>query len=166
MDIFKSIPYGVEEIITDSMFASIVISPAGALVPLLDTGAIAAIWGNMLYKIAKYHNVTLTNEECTKIITACGSSIFGYLGGSKALNWLLNLIPGVGTLGAMAGNVVFNGYYTYAVGIAFHQMLADYDINGKTIWEISKILIHLFVPIPSLGQLKEIYSIMKDHLVS
>lgn len=157
-------PYGIEEIITNRMIASVAISPAGALIPLLDTAAITGIWANMLYQIAKYHDVTLTTEECTKIITACGSSILGYLGGSKALNWLLNLIPGVGTLGAMAGNVIFNGYYTYAIGKAFHLMLEDYDINDKTIIEIAKILVRLFVPIPSLGELKEIFRIMKEQL--
>lgn len=164
MDIFKGMPYGIKEIITNSMIASVAISPTGTLIPLLDTAAITAIWANMLYEIAKYHNVTLTSEECTKIITACGSSILGYLGGSKALNWLLNLIPGVGTLGAMAGNVIFNGYYTYAIGKAFHLMLEDYDINGKTIIEIAKILVRLFVPIPSVGELKEIFRVMKDQL--
>lgn len=157
-------PYGIEEIITNRMIASVAISPAGALIPLLDTAAITGIWANMLYQIAKYHDVTLTTEECTKIITACGSSILGYLGGSKVLNWLLNLIPGVGTLGAMAGNVIFNGYYTYAIGKAFHLMLEDYDINDKTIIEIAKILVRLFVPIPSLGELKEIFRIMKEQL--
>lgn len=164
MDIFRGMPYGIKEIITNRMFASVAISPTGALIPLLDTAAITAIWANMLYEIAKYHDVTLTTEECTKIITACGSSILGYLGGSKALNWLLNLIPGVGTLGAMAGNVIFNGYYTYAIGKAFHLMLEDYDINGKTIIEIAKILVRLFVPIPSVGELKEIFRVMKDQL--
>lgn len=164
MDIFKDMPYGIKEIITNRMIASVAISPAGALIPILDTGAIIAIWGNMLYEIAKYHNVTLTGAECTKIITACGSSILGYLSGSKALCWLLNLIPGLGTLGAMAGNVVLNGYYTYAIGKAFHFMLDDYDINGKTILEIARILIHLFVPIPSLSQLKEVFKIMKDNI--
>ena len=157
-------PYGIKEIITNRMIASVAISPTGALIPLLDTAAITAIWANMLYEIAKYHDVTLTTEECTKIITACGSSILGYLGGSKALNWLLNLIPGVGTLGAMAGNVIFNGYYTYAIGKAFHLMLEDYDINGKTIIEMAKILVRLFVPIPSVGELKEIFRVMKDQL--
>ena len=68
MELFKSIPYGIEEIITNRMAASVLISPTGALIPLLDTGAIAAIWGNMIYEIAKYHNVTLTGEECTKEI--------------------------------------------------------------------------------------------------
>lgn len=164
MDIFKGMPYGIKEIITNRMIASVAISPTGALIPLLDTAAITAIWANMLYEIAKYHDVTLTTEECTKIITACGSSILGYLGGSKALNWLLNLIPGVGTLGAMAGNVIFNGYYTYAIGKAFHLMLEDYDINGKTVIEIAKILVRLFVPIPSVGELKEIFRVMKDQL--
>ena len=164
MDIFKGMPYGIKEIITNRMIASVAISPTGALIPLLDTAAITAIWANMLYEIAKYHDVTLTTEECTKIITACGSSILGYLGGSKALNWLLNLIPGVGTLGAMAGNVIFNGYYTYAIGKAFHLMLEDYEINGKTIIEMAKILVRLFVPIPSVGELKEIFRVMKDQL--
>ena len=164
MDIFKGMPYGIKEIITNRMIASVAISPTGALIPLLDTAAITAIWANMLYEIAKYLDVTLTTEECTKIITACGSSILGYLGGSKALNWLLNLIPGVGTLGAMAGNVIFNGYYTYAIGKAFHLMLEDYDINGKTIIEMAKILVRLFVPIPSVGELKEIFRVMKDQL--
>ena len=163
MDIFDDIPYGIEEIITNRMVASVSISPAGALVPMLDTVAITGIWGNMLYEIAKYDDVTLTGTECAKIITACGSSILGYLGGSKTLSWLLNLVPGVGTLGAMAGNVVFNGYYTYAVGKAFHQILEDYDINGKTVYEIAKILVHLFVPIPSVSDLKDIYHIMKEH---
>ena len=142
MDIFKGMPYGIKEIITNRMIASVAISPTGALIPLLDTAAITAIWAN----------------------TACGSSILGYLGGSKALNWLLNLIPGVGTLGAMAGNVIFNGYYTYAIGKAFHLMLEDYDINGKTIIEMAKILVRLFVPIPSVGELKEIFRVMKDQL--
>lgn len=164
MDIFKGMPYGIKEIITNRMIASVAISPTGTIIPLLDTAAITAIWANMLYEIAKYHDVTLTTEECTKIITACGSSILGYLGGSKALNWLLNLIPGVGTLGAMAGNVIFNGYYTYAIGKAFHLMLEDYDINGKTIIEMAKILVRLFVPIPSVGELKEIFRVMKDQL--
>lgn len=164
MDIFKGIPYGVEEIIKNSMIASVVISPAGAVIPILDMGAIATIWGTMLYKIAKYHGVTLTTSECVKIITTCGSSILGYLGGSKVLCSLLNLIPGLTIWGAMAGNVIFNGYYTYAVGKAFHLMLEDYDINGKTILEISKILLHLFVPIPSLSMLKEIFKVMKDNM--
>lgn len=162
MDIFSGMPYGVEEIIKNRMLATVAISPGGALIPMLDTAAIVAIWGNMLYRIARYHNVSLTTEECVKIITACGSSILGYLGGSKILNGLLNLIPGVGMLGAMAGNVIFNGYYTYAIGKAFHLMLEDYDINGRTILEISKILISLFVPIPSLSTLKGVFNIMND----
>lgn len=146
------------------MVSSVSVSPAGIIFPLLDTTAIVAIWGNMLYKIAKYHKVTLTNEECAKIIAACGSSILGYLGGSKALTWMLNSIPVLGTLGAMAGNVVLNGYYTYAIGKAFHLMLEDYDINGKTVYEISRILVHIFVPIPSLGTIKEIFNIMKENI--
>lgn len=164
MKLFACVPYGVKETIVDSMVASVGISPLGAIIPILDTAAITGIWGNMLYKIAKYHHVSMTNSECAKIITACGSSVLGYLGGSKGLSFLLNFIPGLGTLGAMAGNIIFNGYYTYAIGKAFHEMLNDYDINSKTIKEIAGILIHLFVPVPSLSDLKEIYVLMKDNL--
>ena len=162
MDIFKDMPYGIKEIITNGMIASVGISPAGVLFPILDTAAITGIWGNMLYKIAKYHDVTLTGPECTKIITACGSSILGYLGGSKALCFFLNFIPGLNIWGAMAGNILFNGYYTFAIGKAFHLMLEDYDINDKTVIEIAKILVRLFAPVPSIGELKEIFRIMKE----
>ena len=44
-------------------------------------------------------------------------------------------------------------------------MLEDYDINGKTVLEIAKILIRLFVPIPSFGELKEIFRIMKEQIL-
>ena len=43
-------------------------------------------------------------------------------------------------------------------------MLEDYDINDKTVIEIAKILVRLFVPMPSLGELKEIFRVMKDQL--
>lgn len=59
MDIFKDMPYGIKEIITNGMIASVGISPAGALFPILDTAAITGIWGNMLYKIAKYQNTMM-----------------------------------------------------------------------------------------------------------
>lgn len=65
----------------------------------------------------------------------------------------------------MAANVVLNGYYTYAIGKAFHLMLNDYDINGKTLLEIGKILQHVFVPIPSWSTVKEVYNIMKENLL-
>ena len=65
MDIFKGMPYGIKEIITNRMIASVAISPTGALIPLLDTAAITAIWGDMLYEIAKNHDVTLTIESLT-----------------------------------------------------------------------------------------------------
>ena len=51
MNLFKGCPYGIEEIITNRMVASVAISPTGALIPLLDTAAITGIWANMLYEI-------------------------------------------------------------------------------------------------------------------
>ncbi len=166
MDIFKDIPYGVEDIITRKIAGAVTIGPLGAFIPVVDAGAIAGIWGTMIYEIAQYHNVRLSAADCTNIITACGAAIMGYLGGSKALCFLLNFIPGLWGFGAMAGNAVFNGYYTYAVGKAFHEMVKDHNVNGKTIREIASILRQLFVPIPSLGQLKEIFNMLKDRLLS
>ena len=161
MDLFDEVPLAVRDEIKTNIIIAVGVSPVGAFVPLLDMGAITALWAKMLYKIGKIYNVELDEARCIKIIAACGASITAYLGGSKILNWLLNLIPGVGTLGAMAGNVVFNGYYTYAVGMAFHRMLQTDGINGRTVIEISKLLLKYFVPVPSLGQLKAIYHLVK-----
>lgn len=164
MRLFNDTPYAVrDEIKTDIMLA-VGASPLGTFIPLLDMGAITAIWSKMLYRIGRIHGVTLSEAESAKIIVACGASITAYLGGSKILNFLLHLIPGVGTLGAMAGNVVFNGYYTYAVGMAYHQMLRTEGVNGRTIAEIAKLLLKYFVPIPSLGTMKSIYHLVKGDL--
>lgn len=43
MDIFKGMPYGIEEIITNRMIAAVAISPTGVFIPLLDTVAITGI---------------------------------------------------------------------------------------------------------------------------
>ena len=161
MELFKNVPSAIREELRTDIICAVGVSPAGVFVPLLDMGAILALWGKMLYRIGQIHNIGLDEAKCVKIIAACGTSITAYLGGSKFLNWLLNLIPGIGTLGAIAGNVVFNGYYTYAVGIAFHKMLENEGINGRTAIEIGKLLLRYFVPLPSLGQLKEIYQLVK-----
>ena len=161
MDLFKDVPWSVRDEIKTNIIIAVGVSPAGVFIPLLDMGAITALWAKMLYKIGKVHNVELDEAKCLKIIAACGTGITAYLGGSKLLNWLLNLIPGIGTLGAMAGNVVFNGYYTYAVGMAFHRMLETDGVNGRTVIEISKLLLKYFVPLPSLNQLKAIYHLVK-----
>ena len=139
MDLFEDVPLTIKKEIKQDIMIAAGVSPVGAFVPWLDTGAIASLWAKMLYRIGKINNVEMSQAECAKIITACGSGIFAYLGGTKLLNWMLNLIPGVGMLGAMAGNVIFNGYYTYALGMAFHKMFRTEGINDRTIYEIAKI---------------------------
>lgn len=161
MDLFKDVPAAVREEIKTNIIIAVGASPAGAFVPLLDMGVITALWAKMLYKIGQVHHVDLDEAKCAKILAACGVSITAYLGGSKILNWLLNFIPGIGTLGAMAGNVVFNGYYTYAVGMAFHRMLENHGINKQTVFQISKLLLKYFVPLPGKEQLKAIYHLVK-----
>lgn len=164
MALFNKVPEDIQTIIVGSMIVTIGASPGGALCPMLDLSVVAATWATMLYKIGEAHKVTFTKTECAKIITACGASVTGYLAGSKCINWLLNLLPGLGTLGAMAGNAVLNGYYTYAIGMAFHKMLETEDINGKTVVEIAKLLLRYFVPIPSFADLKEVYSLIRGEL--
>ncbi len=158
----KRIPNTIKDIITQSVIITAGVGPAGALCPILDIGTVSGTWGLMFCRIAEYHNVEMTSETAVKIITSCGAGIFGYLGGSKVFTFLLNLIPGIGTLGAMGANAMLNGYYTYALGIAFHEMLRTTDINDRTIKEISIILLRLFVPIPSVSDLKEIYHLIHD----
>lgn len=165
MKLFEDTPLEIQKELKQDILLAAGVSPAGAFFPMIDMAAIAALWAKMLYRIAKIHNVKLEQSECAKIVTACGSSIFAYLGGSKVLNFLLNLIPGIGTLGAVAGNVVFNGYYTYALGMAFHKMFRTEGINGRTVYEIAKIILRYFVPIPSLSKLKDIFHLVKGDAV-
>lgn len=164
MDLFEGMPSEVKEIIKDSVTGSVLVSPAGALVPAFDTAAIILMWGSMLYRIGVYYEVDIPKDKCIKVLTCCGTSITAYLAGTKIINWTLNLIPGIGTLGAMAGNCILNGYYTYAVGRAFNAVMREPGINRFTAIEIAKLLMRHFVPIPSLATLKEIFALLRTKL--
>jgi len=162
IEIFRDIPTGIIDIIRAGIITTAGAAVPGTLIPLLDVGAITGAWAVMFVNIANYHHTKLNVETCTKIITGCGAGVFGYLGGSKIFTFLLNAIPGIGTLGAMGINATLNAYFTYAMGKAFHKMLEINDINDQTLDEIAAILLKYFVPIPSLSEIKEIFGLVKE----
>ena len=56
-------------------------------------------------------------------------------------------------------NVYYNNHLDeYEKSFIIQGNKYGYDINGKTIYEIAKILVHLFVPIPSVGDLNNLSS--------
>lgn len=153
--LFDGMSQDVAEAIKDSMFMAAGLGPTGVMLPCADTVGVTAIWGTMLYNIAKAHGTSLSLEDCTKIIAACASGIVTYLTASKALSWALNFIPIPigGTLVAMAGNTAANAYYTYAVGRGFNSILSKPGFGGLLkmgFGEIAKKLVSEIVFVPGV----------------
>lgn len=151
--LFDGMSQDVAEAIKDSMFMAAGLGPTGVMLPCADTVGVTAIWGRMLYNIAKAHGTSLSLEDCTKIIAACASGILTYVGGSKAISWVLNFIPIGGTLVAMAGNTAANAYYTYAVGRGFDSILSKPGFGGLLkmgFVEIAKKLVSEIVFVPGV----------------
>lgn len=162
--LFDGMSQDVAKAIKDSMFMAAGLGPAGVMLPCADMVGITAIWGTMLYNIAKAHGTSLSLEDCTKIIAACASGILTYVGASKALSWVLNFIPIGGTLVAMAGNTAANAYYTYAVGRGFDSILSKSGFGGLLKMgfdEVAKKLVSEIVFVPGVKLLKEVLYTIK-----
>lgn len=162
--LFRGISTEVAEEIKAKMILAAGFSPAGVLLPALDTTAIAALWGRMLYNIAKIHNVSMSRETCVKVAASCLIGVSAYLVGSKVLTWLLNFIPGLQLWPAMAGNALFNAYYTYDVGRAFDKILSHIgyaDLMKMGAVKIAKKLSGEFLGKPGVKILREVFGVIK-----
>jgi len=135
MNFFRCVPYKVEEIIRISMMISVGAAVFGEVVPLLDRGAMSVIWVGMFYYIAKHHHFKCDKKTCATVVTSCGAGLFGFIGAGMMVVRLLNLIP-MGFPGVTCLNAILNAYFTYAMGIAFHEILKTHDINGGIIGDL------------------------------
>ena len=151
---FDGVPNEIKSTVKETMLATAGAGVGGVFFPLVDEAAIATLWGRMIWKIGKKHNVSLSLDECTKIGTICIAAVLAYKVGSKILTWLVSIVTV-----AVAGNAALNAFYTRQIGLSFHKMLDTEGVNGRTMQEIGKILFHYFNPLPSIGDLR---SVLRD----
>lgn len=127
----------------------------GAFIPALDVAAVGGTWATMLLVIAGDAGRTLDRNTALKFTTAVVTAGAAYIGGSKLLTYLLHLIPGVGTVGAVSVNCLLNFLYTMRLGrfAALQMEKADFD-TGDFANMIPEITAMVFA-MPSMMELKD-----------
>lgn len=162
---FDGIPADVAGIVKKHMMIAAGAGAPGVFLPLVDEAAIAGCWGRMFYQIGQKHGVSLKPAECAKIGAACIAGLLAYKTGSRILTWLVTIVSlGLAIPTAIAGNVGLNAYYTRSVGLAFHKWLETDGINGRTAYDMAKILLRYFNPLPSLGDVRHIVKQLKGEI--
>ena len=107
-----------KQIVEEHSLAAAAAGVPGALLPGLDILSLTGIWTGIVIKISgksghDYRSEVLIKEFITSVLT--GISL--YVASSGAFIWLLNFIPGVGTLAAIGINAFINTLFTYRFGV-------------------------------------------------
>lgn len=132
-------------------------SGAGVTVALIasDGPILAGIWGTMIYKIAKEHDVDFDTETCVKIATAVIAGSAAWMAGckilTKILTWTMVAIPV-----ALGINAVINAFYTWRLGVGFDKIFSQSGYE-KTITKLASIAITFLAPIPKLSEVSDFF---------
>jgi hypothetical protein len=152
-----------EGAIYGSAYTAAALGVPGAFTPGLDTLGVAGTWATMMCIIASNANRQLDRPTALKLMSAILSAAAGYLGGSKVFTFALNLIPGLGQLGAIGINSFLNFIYTIRLGkfIAIQMEKNDFDIDD---WSnlVPEIIATVFA-LPSVIEMREAVSDWRTH---
>jgi uncharacterized protein (DUF697 family) len=105
-----------QQIINNHALAAAGVGIPGIVFPAADMAGMTIIWGKMLVELAEESGHEVDLKFAGKVITSMTAGVSLYIGGSKLMTWLLNLIPGVGTIASAAINAMFNWVYTLRLG--------------------------------------------------
>lgn len=149
----------IEKNFKDIIVGSSKVAAAAALpatvVPGLDIPAVAAIWGNMVLKIAKECGRKMDSGTALKLTTIVATGVSGYLAGCKLFTWGLLFIPGIGWLGAMGLNASLNYIFTYKLGKIAKSMFERPTFDAGDVADIAKTLLLPLLAFPTLGEIRE-----------
>jgi uncharacterized protein (DUF697 family) len=134
----------------------------GAFVPGIDIAAISSIWTNMVTCIARETGRKIDNNTVLKFIGAIASGSAAYIGGSKAINWLLNLIPGVGTIAAVGLNCAFNFVYTFRLGKQVAKEFEKSTFDADSLLYFGKSIMKIVFAVPTVSELKEAFNYLSE----
>jgi uncharacterized protein (DUF697 family) len=144
-----------KDIIVGSSKAAAAAALPATVAPGLDIPAIAAIWGNMMLKIAKECGRKMDSGTAFKLATIIASGVSGYMAGCKLFTWGLLLIPGIGWLGAMGLNATLNYVFTYKFGKIAKSMFERPSFDVGDAADMAKLLLLPLLSFPGLAEIRE-----------
>lgn len=131
-----------------------------------DTVALAGVWGTMMYKIARHHNVDLDEKTCAKTCAGIIASLAGYKLGCVALTCAVNALLATVTLGAtlflsLGVNGIINALITYRLGKTFDKMYGNEGCATAFV-TIGASVLRSFFAVPSSSEFKEVMDMIND----
>ena len=124
--------------------------------PFLDVAGVAAVWTNMLVKIAQKSGQQVSHQFIMKFATSIASGVSGYMAGSKIFTMLLHLIPGVGTVAYIGINGFLNYMFTYRLGKMTANLMERNDFDLSDITNVATQVVLPLLAIPSVSEVAEI----------
>lgn len=146
--------YDIAKIIKVGCHAAAGVGLIGAFTT--DAPALAAIWGTMIYKIAKEYDVEFSNETCLKIATSILMSASTFMVGSGILVKILTY-SGVGAWIGLATNCIINYFYTWRLGTAFDEIFRYCGVD-TVLSKLVSLAIKKLCPVPTLSEVKELWN--------
>lgn len=150
--------YEIDEIIKIGSRSAAGVGVIGAATT--DLPALAAIWGTMIYKIAKANYVDMDSDTCVKVATSVIASGASWMSGCAVLTKILTwsgacLFLGVGI------NCAVNYFYTWRLGVAFDEIFDDYGTD-TAISKLAWIAVQKLCPVPTLQEFKDFWDYLWD----
>ena len=135
------IPENMREDVKFAILEAGAFGPIGAFSTAADVGAIATVWGYLLFKYTKQYGFKLENDDAVKICTTALLGLGGYYAGCKMATKLFHIIPGAGTLLAMGISSLANVIFTYRFALALTRIFKSPKIDMKN---LAKTIITVF----------------------
>lgn len=124
-----------------------------------DAPALAAIWGTMMYKIAKENGVSLDNETCVKIATSIILSASSFMVGASILSKILTY-SGIGTLFGLALNCIINYFYTWRLGNAFDELFRYRGVD-QVLSSLAELAVKKLMPVPTKSEVLDLLNFFR-----
>ena len=135
------IPKEMREDVKFAILEAGAFGPIGAFSTVADVGAIATVWGYLLFKYTKQYGYKLEKDDAVKICTTALLGLGGYYAGCKMATKLFHIIPGAGTLLAMGISSLANVIFTYRFALALTRIFKSPKIDMKN---LAKTIITVF----------------------
>ena len=135
------IPKNMREDVKFAILEAGAFGPIGAFSTVADVGAIATVWGYLLFKYTKQYGYKLEKDDAVKICTTALLGLGGYYAGCKMATKLFHIIPGAGTLLAMGISSLANVIFTYRFALALTRIFKSPKIDMKN---LAKTIITVF----------------------